>query len=838
MVNNTSTNTHHVLLCITEIYYRACEILTDAVRFNLVIGAYRDASKLIQRLKDKQGTSENFILPEHLTKDFEDSLALGTKAVQSQYDHDVRRFGETYARGDATAREEMKDILIALQKAVITHLREVYMDEASLDLHSLKETSDDSRVNATVCLGQLYQRMSTATAAMKQISNSKPYADERDKGAVPDSLAYSSSRSTHSSLGAGGGPFDNQSTTSYTTYSSRTAVVHDRKPSGGAMPPQRRISLNSALSYSSEREQPKSVTPGEDDIPALPLAMQRQSSQASAENNTSSSARTVQHIGALGLSTTARNALTPAPPPYKPDRSPSVQVSAEKGQNFPPESSFYQPRTADIRNRPPQSPPQRQGSLESYGDRNESSHPLQPRSVDVHELDDGLPSQIPSREERTTTHPAQQSRSQIHNQSQIHAVPVNPNYSTLEYVVDLETRSRPPASLATSQQYQGNQSQLGQAWPPQMQQGYYQQAMIHGQQWQSQPVAREQPGGTVPPSADNPVDPTLQRRVPTMQSTRPPSIRSSSSTGSKFSPFTLRRVLPPGIAEAIHKRAPLPSEGQPRYVRPKEPESGEQPVPPTSPTSPNGQHVHNWPSGGSTTSVPNRPPREVGMRAPSSPQMQVPRSELNIPNESNLAGFCKGAVRTQLGGRKKGFSLEHKRGGKGQGYFFRCTKCSFQGPASISTSLPSGGRAAIKREKTFDTQVRVSEGGIKYRWAFLAKSHVVGQAASSDGHNSNDIFGCYFCCAEGTAKGWVDETDTLTAQLATLGTFGDKKNRSNSKPNVTPRFVGLRAFLAHLETHRTASWTPGIIVANEMNCIVGRAANDCEDFDLNLPPLS
>ena len=129
-----------------------------------MIGGYREAGKLIQRLKDKQRGSQDFILPEQLTKDFEDSLLRGCATVQSQYDHDARRFGETYALGDAFAREQMKDILINLRQAVISHLREVYMDEAALDLYMLKESSDDCRVNATVCLGQLYQRMSNATA--------------------------------------------------------------------------------------------------------------------------------------------------------------------------------------------------------------------------------------------------------------------------------------------------------------------------------------------------------------------------------------------------------------------------------------------------------------------------------------------------------------------------------------------------------------------------------------------------------------------------------------------------------------------------------------------------
>lgn len=221
------------------------------------------------------------------------------------------------------------------------------------------------------------------------------------------------------------------------------------------------------------------------------------------------------------------------------------------------------------------------------------------------------------------------------------------------------------------------------------------------------------------------------------------------------------------------------------------------------------------------------------MRVPSSPHLQVMESQLNLPSESNLAGFCKGAVRQQLAARKKGFSLEHRKGAKGLEYFFRCTKCNFEGPAAVSTALPSGGRGAVKREKTFDMRVRASEGGIQYRWTFLAKSHVTNKSATSDASNSGDVFGCYFCCAEGVPKGWVDET--LSAQLATLGTFGEKKA---GNLNVMPTFHGLQTFLAHLETHRMPGRTPGLIVANEMNCIVGRVAQEHEDFDLNLPPVA
>jgi hypothetical protein len=101
---------------------------------------------------------------------------------------------------------------------------------------------------------------------------------------------------------------------------------------------------------------------------------------------------------------------------------------------------------------------------------------------------------------------------------------------------------------------------------------------------------------------------------------------------------------------------------------------------------------------------------------------------------------------------------------------------------------------------------------------------VLNKASHSDLKNSNDVYGCYFCCAEGAAKGWLE----LDGQRASGG----------KTSNITPTFDGLDAFLAHLDTHRLCHRIPGLIVANELNCIVGRGANDGEDFDLNLPLLA
>ncbi|KIW98214.1 uncharacterized protein Z519_01798 [Cladophialophora bantiana CBS 173.52] len=784
---------------------------------------YRDASKLVQRLKHKQETSEEFILPEQLTKDFEDSLSLGCTAVQSLYDHDVRRFGETYARGDAIAREQMKDILINLQQAVISHLREVFMDEATLNLHMLKETSDDCRVNATVCLGQLYQRMSTATAAMKQIS--RPYVDDPDKVQLPGSLAYSSSRSTHSSFG--GRPYDDRSATSYTTYSSRTAVGYDHKPSG-ALPPQRRTSMNSTFSYTSEP--PKSRTPGEDNVPALPFPMQRQTSQGSVEATPNGSGLFQQ----LEDSAPPTNA---APPPYRQNLSRPVYTSDEKGQKFPKESSFYQSPVADQHSHVPQNT-SFQHSPRIEGDIKASVPGL---PVQVHELDHSQSFETHRTPEQELT--AQNTSTNVPS-NQRPAIPLNPDYSTLEYVETLDSRSRPPVARAPDNQYQSFWQQLPSPLQQQVQQsmwnGYQNQQMLHGQPITNSPVSRPQTSNIRPESIPAAVDPLPQQKVPTIPSVpRPLSIRSTGSNGSRLGSFTIRKGLPPGIADAIHKPAPSALETQfnslPRYVKPKALDlaDNEQIANLNSPTSLTGQPIDNMSDSITVKSTSESASLESTMRlASASPQLQIARSQLNLPSESNLAGFCKGAVRQQLGGRKKGFSLEHRKGPKGQEYFWRCTKCNFEGPALVSKALPSGGRGSVKTEKTYDNKVRYSEGGIKYRWNFLAKCHVSKKLMIGDAMNNGDVFACYFCCVEGAAKGWIE--DGVSSQLARLGGFGEKKA---TMANVTPTFTGLQAFLTHLETHRLPDRIPGLIASNEMYCIVGRVAHEQEEFDLNLPPL-
>jgi len=107
---------------------------------------------------------------------------------------------------------------------------------------------------------------------------------------------------------------------------------------------------------------------------------------------------------------------------------------------------------------------------------------------------------------------------------------------------------------------------------------------------------------------------------------------------------------------------------------------------------------------------------------------------LNLPRK-NSQSFCKGAIRIRT---DPGKGLEVSKSPAGlysNRRRWRCRNCSFNGEA-------------IGKTKPFriDGRVLVDEAtGIRYKWIFLAKSHVATANSSADGAN---CFGCLFCVDE------------------------------------------------------------------------------------------
>jgi hypothetical protein len=163
--------------------------------------------------------------------------------------------------------------------------------------------------------------------------------------------------------------------------------------------------------------------------------------------------------------------------------------------------------------------------------------------------------------------------------------------------------------------------------------------------------------------------------------------------------------------------------------------------------------------------------------------------------ENDYWGFCKGAwaVREEP---KKGIALRTQP----QGYYntkeiWSCRSCTFSGEVfKVPDSKTKG-----KTIEIVDPRVKVSMSGIRYRWIFLAKSHVKKKAGDTHAKNE-DSFGCVLCSAEGNVTGVYGGVETLMNHIA-LTHVGDMSETTRKK----------------------------------VNCVLGRVAGNAEGFDINVP---
>ena len=137
-------------------------------------------------------------------------------------------------------------------------------------------------------------------------------------------------------------------------------------------------------------------------------------------------------------------------------------------------------------------------------------------------------------------------------------------------------------------------------------------------------------------------------------------------------------------------------------------------------------------------------------------------------------------------------------------------------PPPPGTSL----KKAAKAEKIFDPRVRVCDGGgVRYKWVFLAKSHVSCKSVPEGEEGRRGEFGafaCLFCCAEGRARGWV----------------------GGGAAGAAPIFGNVGSFMEHLsEVHRREEGWPGVEMLGRGKCVVGRVAGPGEEWDVNFVPV-
>lgn len=156
--------------------------------------------------------------------------------------------------------------------------------------------------------------------------------------------------------------------------------------------------------------------------------------------------------------------------------------------------------------------------------------------------------------------------------------------------------------------------------------------------------------------------------------------------------------------------------------------------------------------------------------------------------ENEYLGFCKSAWRLQTGDRSAMTKCKEFNDGWSQStvYYLGCgfKKCAFAGH--------------IAMDRIWGKVWSVEAKGIKFRWPFLAKSHVLQNKVKDHQY----AYQCMFCVF-----------------------LGDQ----------SPVYHGTDLLLDHVQTHRDQSL--GEVVLYRAKCIAGRVAEDGEEFDINLAPL-
>lgn len=162
--------------------------------------------------------------------------------------------------------------------------------------------------------------------------------------------------------------------------------------------------------------------------------------------------------------------------------------------------------------------------------------------------------------------------------------------------------------------------------------------------------------------------------------------------------------------------------------------------------------------------------------------------------DNNYWGFCRGAWAVREGS-KKGIKLKTLPSGVyNMKKVWECSTCTFQGDAF---TIPH----PTKKNDTqivVDQRIHISMSGIRYRWIFLAKSHV--RKKPTDNINEECNYCCLICSIEGTLSSVYGGVETLMNHIA-LTHIADMSKTTQEKAK----------------------------------CILGRTAGANEAFDINVP---
>jgi hypothetical protein len=127
---------------------------------------------------------------------------------------------------------------------------------------------------------------------------------------------------------------------------------------------------------------------------------------------------------------------------------------------------------------------------------------------------------------------------------------------------------------------------------------------------------------------------------------------------------------------------------------------------------------------------------------------------------NNYWGFCKGAWSTRED-VKKGLALRTQPSGMyNTKEIWQCTSCTFKG-TTFSAPHPTKKNKEIT---VVDPRIVISASQIRYKWIFLAKSHIKKKAV--DSHSEDTNYGCVFCSLEDRVSSVYGGVETLMNHIA------------------------------------------------------------------------
>ncbi|KAF2828760.1 hypothetical protein CC86DRAFT_404650 [Ophiobolus disseminans] len=766
-----------------------------------VVSAFHGGSELLKHIKAKRRVKAQQAQQEFEEKQLQDSLVSGEQQIALRYDQDLRQFGDLMRVGDVVARDRLQHITIMMQGEVIKGLQQAAQYESAvLNLTLLHEASIMNRKDTIVTLDELKQRL------LIRMPINQPPASHHNPST---SWSFSASTRTRGASMSNEAPSTSSNQTSTTTPQfhqdrPRLIVGFEDPPQGRMMAAnQSRPARAPADIHYSQAFQHAMDARGITDPSAMNEEIDEimdsyQGLQISRESREPWSAT---QYG-------SRRSTQPMPStryPPSPDPSKSNRDSAHIPSNLPPTPEEYGSRQY------PQQPAFNKGIFGQH------QQPAQNHQQPAQNLQQPAQNPYPQMQTQTLAPPFRWSTNSATSSTYSDPQSLNRNSSTSSQESHTQAHPSPlmrtmrsPSSPNEPYQYHENQ---------------------HASQSPSSPAYTPEIHSIAPLSPQDSRGQYIYPSPTTSYAQSPP-IPAAVSLPHVYAGYATAYSQPQSHSiPSFHQQPPIApdhdvnsdTQSRPQYHlwpatarNPSSPYSttSERTVTQsvssastlgTAPASSRIRHASIAPSIASTDSSSSIP---FGI-LPSSRSSKIIRADTiqsgpagsekmmdgRPCKANNYWGFCKGAW-TIREDQKKGLSLRVQPSGMyNTREVWECCACSFQG-AMFSTPHPS---KKNKQVNVVDPRVQTSASGVRYKWIFLAKSHV--KKKSTDSQTTENNFGCIICSLE------------------------DK---------VSSIYGGVETLMNHIALSHVADLSEN--TRRKARCIVGRAPGPNEvDWDVNIP---